>query len=107
MRVYRIGMVILLGCAGTNAAAKDDKACPTGLVCASAPATVVKALHDAGYKAKLTVDKVGDPMIETSAAGYDFEVMFYGCEEKRQCDSLQFYHGFEAGTENTAAYANK
>lgn len=103
-----LGLGLLLGAVPLSGALAEDRAaCGKGLICASDPQTVVKALQEAGYKAKLTADKLGDPMVESAASGYEFEILFYGCESKRRCDSLQFYRGFEAGVENTPAYANK
>lgn len=100
------GAALLCGWS-VGVSAKDDAPCAKGMVCASAPETVVKALQDAGYKAKLTADREGDPMVSSAAAGYDFDVLFYGCENKKRCDSIQFYLGFSKGEENTPAYANK
>lgn len=48
--------------------------CPANTVCASDPETVVAALTTAGYKAKLSKDKTGDPTIESAASGYEFSV---------------------------------
>lgn len=90
-----------------SAQAADDKPCGKGLVCASAPQTIATALSAAGYKAELTTDKAGDPMIRSAAAGYNFIVYFYGCKDHKQCSSLQFMSSFEADGTNTPELANK
>jgi hypothetical protein len=58
------------------------------------PATVVSAMQDAGYKAELTTDGGGDPMIRSSSGGTNFTVFFYGCTSNEDCRTLQFYVGF-------------
>jgi hypothetical protein len=92
---------------GTPVLAADTEPCARGLICASDPSTVVQALQDAGYKAKLTKDSTGDPMISSSASSYDFDVMFYGCKDAKQCDSLQLRISFEKDGANTPELANK
>jgi hypothetical protein len=84
-----------------------NAACPANTVCASDPQTVVAALTAAGYKAKLGKDSTGDPTIESAASGYEFEVMFYGCTEGKDCASLQFRSGWKADDVHTPEYANK
>lgn len=83
-----------------------DAACPANTVCAADPQTVVAALSAAGYKAKLSKDSTGDPMVESAAAGYNFDVMFYGCKDGKDCTSLQFRSGWTAEAKFTPAYAN-
>jgi hypothetical protein len=98
--------VAILG-AAVPALATDTEPCGKGLICASDPATVVQALQDTGYKAKLDKDSTGDPMVSSSASGYDFDIMFYGCKDHKQCDSLQMRVSFEKDGANTPALANK
>lgn len=77
----------------------------TAAMVASAPAaaqmvqatkaeTVVKALQEAGYRATLSKDNVGDPVVKSGAAGVDFSVLFYNCTENKDCKTVQFYAGF-------------
>lgn len=89
------------------ALAVDKEPCGAGLICASKPDTVVSALQDAGYKGKMTKDDSGDPMVSSSASGYDFDVYFYGCKENKQCDSLQMRVSFAKDRANTTELANK
>ena len=90
-----------------EAHASDTDPCPADMVCANKPQTVVDALHQAGYKAKLGKDKVGDPMVESAAGGYDFTLFFYECEHGRDCASVQFLVSFKADSTNTPALANE
>jgi len=87
-----------------SARAQDD--CPAGLICASKPETIVSGIQDAGFRAKLDKDKTGDPMISSEASGYKFEIYFYGCDEGKNCSSLQFAANFDAEDDNTPEYAN-
>jgi Putative bacterial sensory transduction regulator len=93
--------------ASTVAVAEDKGPCGAGLVCANAPATVLKGLQDAGYRAKLDKDSAGDPTISSSASGYNYEIYFYGCKANVNCDSLQFHISFEKDDANTPELANK
>jgi Putative bacterial sensory transduction regulator len=106
MRAGVIGLSLFLATTTTSASAKDTDACAKGMVCASDPKSVVQALQDEGFKAKLETGSDGDPKISSSASGYNFTVHFYGCEKGAQCDSLQFYLGFKSEDDNTPAYAN-
>jgi len=61
---------------------------------ATRPETIMKALQDAGYRATLSKDNGGDPLIKSGAAGVDFSVLFYNCTENKDCKTIQFYAGF-------------
>ena len=104
--VFRNALIVSL-LAATPAVAADSGPCGKGLICASDPATVVAALQQTGYKAKLDKDSEGDPKISSSASGYDFDIYFYGCKDNKQCDSLQFRISFEKDGANTFELANK
>jgi hypothetical protein len=58
------------------------------------PQSIAKALQDAGYKAELTKDSDGDPMIRSGAQGYKFTIFFMSCEKNRNCGDIQFYAGW-------------
>ncbi len=65
------------------------------LVDATDPAVLASLIQDLGYKAKLTTDSVGDPMISSSAHGYDFDVFFYDCTDNANCRAIQFSASFD------------
>ncbi|RZF64630.1 YbjN domain-containing protein [Sphingomonas populi] len=58
------------------------------------PQSVVKALQDAGYKAELSKDSDGDPVIRSGAQGYRYTIFFMSCEKGSTCGDLQFYAGW-------------
>lgn len=62
-------------------------------------AELASVFQQAGFRATLSADSVGDPMIESSAQGVNFRVIFYGCDssEPKRCDSLMFRVGFNKG----------
>ena len=61
---------------------------------ATRPETVVKVLQEAGYRATLSKDKDGDPVVKSGAAGVDFSVLFYNCTDNKACKTVQFHAGF-------------
>lgn len=81
------GLALALAPAGTAALAAD--------VSASKPETLVSAMQDAGYRATLTTDQVGDPKIESAAAGVNFGVLFYGCTDGADCTDVCLSAGFD------------
>ncbi|WP_265529975.1 YbjN domain-containing protein [Sphingomicrobium marinum] len=63
------------------------------------PATVIAALQERGYRAEMSQDGAGDPMVLSSDSGINFAVIFYGCEENANCKTLQLAatYGFDGG----------
>ncbi|HVJ72107.1 MAG TPA: YbjN domain-containing protein [Sphingomicrobium sp.] len=57
--------------------------------------SVVSALQRAGYKALVKKDEDGAPFVQSGQGGYEFLVFFYGCEDGVNCDTVQFYAGFD------------
>ena len=64
------------------------------MVRAQDPQSVVYALQQGGYQAKLGVDKVGDPMITSAVSGTSFQVMFYNCTDHKDCATVQLHSGY-------------
>ena len=59
-------------------------------------AEVVAALQDKGYRAELTTDSTGDPMIQSAAEGVNFRVYFYGCDgDPARCGAIQLVAAFD------------
>ncbi len=99
--------VALAGTAFSQAQAADKEPCGKAMVCASDPQSVVSAIQAAGYKAVLKNSKTtGNPMIDSAAAGYNYSIFFYECEEKKDCASLQFSISFADDGANTPELAN-
>ncbi len=65
------------------------------MVNAQEPNSVVSALLDAGYSAKLGTDAVGDPMITSSVGGTSFQIFFYNCVQHKACATVQFHSGYD------------
>lgn len=107
MRHILFAALVLFLFGGAPAAAQDREQCPAGLVCASAPATVLAAMEKAGLKPELSTDSTGDPLISSAEAAYRFDVTFYGCEANKACDSLRFEVQFQKEDNGTIALANK
>lgn len=80
----------VLGCVATVGLATPALA----NVSAQEPGSVVAAMQQAGYRAQLTTDDVGDPLIRSSSGGTDFLVYFYNCTENTDCRTIQFYAGY-------------
>ena len=59
------------------------------------PESLVTALRNAGYAAKLGTDKVGDPMITSELDGTSFQIFFYNCTDHTECATVQFHSGYD------------
>lgn len=71
------------------------------------PASLARVLQDMGYRAEVTRDSSGDPMIKSTASGTDFAILFYGCKSNRNCTSVQFFAGFKDPDNGSLAAMNK
>lgn len=105
IRIMLAAFAVVIGIA-SPASATDKTPCAAGRVCASKPETVVSALQNAGYKAKLDKNDDGDPMISSSTAGYNYDMILLGCELHAFCDSIQFTITFTKDSSMTPAMAN-
>jgi hypothetical protein len=65
------------------------------MVQALSPSSVANALQSAGYRAELTKDSGGDPMIKSTSSGSDFSILFYGCTKNSDCTTVQFFAGYQ------------
>jgi hypothetical protein len=59
------------------------------------PQSLVRALQDGGYAARLGTDKVGDPMITSGVSGTSFQIYFYNCTNHQQCATVTFHSGYD------------
>lgn len=62
---------------------------------AQEPSSVVRALQGAGYRAELTKDDTGDPLIRSTSSGTNFAIFFFGCTKNIDCRTIQFFAGFD------------
>ncbi|MFL6857904.1 MAG: YbjN domain-containing protein [Allosphingosinicella sp.] len=68
------------------------------MVRAQDPGSLVRALQQGGYAAKLGTDKVGDPMITSGVAGTTFQIFFYNCTNHKECATVTFHSGYDLDT---------
>ncbi len=68
------------------------------MVRAQDPQSLVNAMQGAGYTAKLGIDKVGDPKIDSSVSGSNFTVFFYNCTDHKACATVTFHSGYDMST---------
>jgi putative sensory transduction regulator len=69
------------------------------MVTAADPASIAAALQAEGYAAKVEKGSDGDPVIRSQSSGSNFSVLFYNCNNGKNCATVQFYAGYkvEAG----------
>lgn len=65
------------------------------LVTAEDPEVIAGLIRDLGYRADIGVDNIGDPMISSSAHGYDFDIFFYDCTDGANCQAVQFSSAYD------------
>ena len=85
IRTAILGFIASVACAG---------AAQAQMVSGQNPQSVVNALQNAGYKAELTKDATGDPLIRSSSGGTNFAIFFFGCTKNVQCATIQFFAGY-------------
>ena len=90
MRMTGWMVAAAMALATTPAMAAEEK-----MLDLSNPETVAAAVKDAGYKAELKTNDKGEPFISSSTNGSEFTIEFYGCEEKINCGSFQFYSWYK------------
>lgn len=86
----------LIALAVSSLAFAGGQAVAGSSVSAAYPETVVNAIQSLGYKAELTVDSYGDPLVRSASEGVNFNLNFYGCDEAgNDCQHLQFSVAFD------------
>ncbi|WP_375396305.1 YbjN domain-containing protein [uncultured Sphingomonas sp.] len=86
--------------------AKDTLPCPSGLVCATVPATVTDFIKSIDPKAVVSKDSKGLPKIDLSAA-YKYSIYFRDCENNTQCAAITFVSDFTPDPAIDLAFVNK
>jgi hypothetical protein len=64
------------------------------MVRAQDPGSVARTLQGMGYKAEMTKDDSGDPLIKSSSGGSNFAIFFFGCTKNVDCRTVQFFAGY-------------
>jgi len=89
MNWFRIGALAAVATVSTVPAAAET-------INARDPEVIAELLRKEGYQAKVDPKKEGeDPVITSAASGSTFGVYFYNCEKGKNCQSVQFYAGFQ------------
>jgi hypothetical protein len=91
---------VLAGSAMGSAAHADE-------VRSDDPASLARVLQAMGYRAEMTKDNSGDPMIKSTASGSEFAILFYGCKSNRNCTTVQFFGGFKDPDNGSLSALNK
>ena len=69
---------------GLGTAAQADN------VVADDGASLASYFSEEGIEFDQTKDDVGDPKFKVNYYGTDFSIFFYGCEDGRKCNAIQF-----------------
>lgn len=64
------------------------------MVRAQDPESIARTLQAMGYKAEMTKDDSGDPLIKSSSGGSNFAIFFFGCTKNVDCRTVQFFAGY-------------
>lgn len=67
-------------------------------VSAARPESVADVIRGKGFDVEITKDDEGDPLIRAEGKGYKFIVLFYGCTNGKDCQTITFYAGWAEGT---------
>jgi hypothetical protein len=73
---------------------------------ATDPQQLVSIIRELGYRARLTSDNTGDPMISTSVGGTDVSILFFGCVANADCKTLLFKVGYDLNDGTTLEAVN-
>ncbi|SKA74611.1 Putative sensory transduction regulator [Paucidesulfovibrio gracilis DSM 16080] len=65
-----------------------------------------RILNNMGFSTELTRDDAGDPLINSSEDGLNFQVYFYNCTND-VCEAIQFYSGFTQTNNPSAESINE
>jgi len=75
-------------------------------IVAKQPDTVLSFFQSEGFPATMEVDSYGDPLIDVRYYGTNFSVYFYGCQQGKDCTSIQFFSGYRMDGGFTVDQAN-
>jgi hypothetical protein len=48
-----------------------------------------------GADVRKSIDDYGDPLLDITHFGRAFQIYFYGCDDGRNCGSIQFFSGYQ------------
>ncbi len=70
-------------------------------------AEVAAVLKDRGLDAEISTDDWGDPLIKTSSSDRSWYILFYNCNARARCASLQFRVGLDLASGTSYARCNE
>lgn len=76
-------------------------------VSASDPYGLMRSMQDFGYVATLETDSDGDPKIASRVSDSTYSVYFFGCDDGKDCTSIQFGAGYNLTIGMKAATINE
>ncbi|WP_424944513.1 YbjN domain-containing protein [Aliiroseovarius crassostreae] len=76
-------------------------------ITAANPQSLMDFFASENATAKMTEDNVGDPKIDMKYYSTEFSVYFYGCDDGKSCDAIQFFSGYATKGEVAIAKINK
>jgi hypothetical protein len=85
--------------ASCDAEAQNAKKSTAGgsasLITGSSFDAMMTALDNNGFRVKLSMDKDGDPLFESTDDDEPFTIHFYGCSAGKDCQYIQFEEGWD------------
>lgn len=93
MRIMRYLAILTLVTAAQGASAQS--------VSAGYPDSIMAALDGMGHAPEMVTDDYGDPMINAEVDGTFYSILFYGCEDGRNCQDIQFRASFTPDSTTT------
>jgi hypothetical protein len=74
---------------------------------ATDPGAIRDVLLDAGYRAELTTDDAGNPLIVSEASRSQFWITFLDCQNVAGCLAVEFYVGYSVQQKPPADVVNQ
>ena len=78
-----------------------------GQITAANPEDVLKAMQNFGLVATLTKDQDGDPEIDSRVSKSEFHVLFFGCENNKNCTSIELRAAYDLKDPLSASFINE
>ena len=54
-----------------------------------------KFFENEGAEVESTTDNVGDPKLKVNYYGNEFSIYYYGCDNNKDCNAIQFFSGYK------------
>lgn len=100
------GLAVLAAMACPAVAEQTSKAAKVAIT-GEDPALIQRLMQDLGYRAQLTKDGRGDPLIRSASMGVNYAIYFYGCKNGTKCSEIQFSAAFDLVDGTSMAVINE